>query len=407
MTALRLAETLETHIDERIKGIPGGTSAFPLRALGEFGWNVVDQDLPLPLLVLKDSHLQHNLSTMSRYCGEHGVEHAPHGKTTMAPQLFQAQLGAGCWGLTAATVEQLQVYRAVGVPRVLFANQLVGAPHLNYVARELHDDPSFELVSWVDSPAGVEGLGAIAGEIGLLRPLDVCLEVGFTGGRTGIRDDQQLESVIRAIRKSSGGVRLVGVSAFEGGLPRPKVGEFLSRVVEVAERLDGHNLLAEDWMLTAGGSSYFDAVVDVFHDAAPRVVLRSGCYITHDHGAYAATSPLADEFKSALELWAYVQSTPEPGLAIVGFGRRDVPDDYGLPVPLARWPVGAATPEPLSGHVATLNDQHCFLRHEGSLAVGDRATFGLSHPCRAFDKWRVVYVVDDAYDVIDGVLTYF
>jgi D-serine deaminase-like pyridoxal phosphate-dependent protein len=62
-----------------------------------------------------------------------------------------------------------------------------------------------------------------------------------------------------------------------------------------------------------------------------RVVLRSGCYLTHDDGLYARASPLP-ELRPALELWARVLSCPEPGLAIAGFGKRDAPYDIDLPV---------------------------------------------------------------------------
>jgi D-serine dehydratase len=427
---LRLEEVLDTPLDDRVKGIPGGTPTFSLRDLGSFGWNVLDEDLPLPLLVLKGDALRDNVDLMSRYCERHGVEHAPHGKTTMAPQIFEAQLDAGCWGITAATVEQLQVYRRVGVSRVLFANQLIGRPHIEYVARQLLADPTFELVSWVDSPAGVSALSGVSHELRLDRPFDVCLEVGYSGGRTGARDLEQVDEVARAVEASKGAVRLVGVSAFEGALAQDRSNDtgveqgrltaraFLASVVEVSRRLERRGLLSDRWMLTAGGSTAFDEVVDVFGEAgAPRVILRSGCYVTHDHGAYAAASPLSSgatvdatelgALSPALELWTYVQSTPEQGLAILGCGRRDVPDDYGYPVPLARWPDGSRIPQPLAGQVVTLNDQHCFLRHDAQLDVGDRVTLGLSHPCRAFDKWRVVFVVDDDYTVSGGVLTYF
>ena len=32
---------------------------------------------------------------------------------------------------------------------------------------------------------------------------------------------------------------------------------------------------------------------------------------------------------------------------------------------------------------------------------------GISHPCTAFDKWRLIPVVDDDYTVVDAVLTFF
>ena len=63
--------------------------------------------------------------------------------------------------------------------------------------------------------------------------------------------------------------------------------------------------------------------------------------MVHDHGSYANASPLSGpghvgpSLIGALEVWADVLSVPEPGLALVGMGRRDVPEDLGLPVTLA------------------------------------------------------------------------
>jgi D-serine deaminase-like pyridoxal phosphate-dependent protein len=164
-------------------------------------------------------------------------------------------------------------------------------------------------------------------------------------------------------------------------------------------------------VLTAGGSAYFDEVADVL---APRrdlqgaggreveVLLRSGAYITHDDGFYQAISPLARTgrpFHAAIHGWATVVSRPEPGLALVDAGRRDLPYDEGLPIPQAIRPFRAATAVPLEGAVVSaLNDQHAFVRlpEAAAVEVGDVIRFGLSHPCTTFDKWRALAVVDDA-----------
>jgi len=103
-----------------------------------------------------------------------------------------------------------------------------------------------------------------------------------------------------------------------------------------------------------------------------------------------------------------VLSCPEPDLAIVGFGRRDAPFDAGLPVPLRLRREDAETPLCGRARVEQLNDQHAFVRTEpGLFAVGDLAGFGVSHPCTAFDKWRLLPVVDGDYAVTGAVRTYF
>ena len=104
-------------------------------------------------------------------------------------------------------------------------------------------------------------------------------------------------------------------------------------------------------------------------------------------------------FSAALELWACVQSMPDPGVAIVTFGKRDCAYDISLPVPLD---LPGAT-------IKAINDQHAYLHYpaDAKLAVGTILRFGISHPCTAFDKWRVIPLVDDRYNVIDLYPTYF
>ena len=126
MGVLDLRAIEDELIDDTWKGIPGGTPPFPLRQIGTHGWNVPAGDLPLPVLTIRRSAVEHNVAVMARFCAQTSALLAPHGKTTMAPQLFDRQLAAGAWGITAATVQQLQVYRRFGVARVILANQLIG-----------------------------------------------------------------------------------------------------------------------------------------------------------------------------------------------------------------------------------------------------------------------------------------
>src|SRR5690625_84364 len=165
---------------------------------------------------------------------------------------------------------------------------------------------------------------------------------------------------------------------------------------------------------------FFDAVVAELAGgwgATPAtVILRSGCYLAHDHGLYHVHSPLdgtdvAEPLRPALTVWSTVLSRPEPELALLDVGRRDASFDQGLPVPLARVPAAGYNPttEPLTDATITaLNDQHAFvsLPPAAQLQVGDRVQLGISHPCTTFDKWRVIPVVRGA-TVTDVVHTYF
>ncbi|HUR48901.1 MAG TPA: alanine racemase [Acidimicrobiales bacterium] len=429
---LELREVLDGEVDETWKGMPAGFGPVPLREIGNQGWNVLAEELPLPLLVLKESAVEHNLRVMADFCAHHRVLLAPHGKTTMAPQLFQRQLDAGCWGVTAGSVEQLQVMRRVGVPRVILANQAVGKANLAALAGYV-DDPRIEVLVFVDSVAEARDLAGAVEESGASGALGVLAEVGYVGGRTGARSTEDLVAVAEAIDAAGGRLRLSGVAGFEGLLPvermsttagdapgEDRVAAYIASIGAGVEAL--RERLPDDYIVSAGGSAAFDAVIaglrDQIEDPA-RLILRSGCYITHDDGMYSETSPLqagnspaAEQFgalRPAFEVWAYVQSVPEPGLAILTCGRRDVPFDYGLPVPLRHLTRAGDEREVDGWTITNVNDQHAYmaLGTGGSPAVGDRVVLGISHPCTAFDKWRLIPVVDDAYNVIEAIRTYF
>lgn len=425
--SLNLDRALDETIDWRFKSFPSGppTSIRDVRARG---WNVLGGEFLMPVMVLKASALRHNIDAMAQLCRNNGISLSPHGKTPMSPQLLQTQLDAGAWAVTAATMSQVRVWRTFGMERVILANELVEPASIAWVAGELNRDEDFDFYCLVDSVPEVEILERSLARAGLQRPLRVLLELGLAGGRTGCRTPEQAEAVAAAVH-ASGHVVLAGLEAFEGIVGSPdladdleKVDELLGRVRELALELDGRGLFAgsAEVVITAGGSAFFDRVIAGLGrgwalSRPVRVVLRSGCYLTHDAVHYKEVSPFGtrlagtDPLEEALEAWGAVLSTPEPGLALLGFGKRDVPYDLELPVPrlLKR---GTDAPRALAGaSIVALNDQHAYLRHAGNLDLraGDLVGCGVSHPCTAFDKWRLLPVVDDRYQVIDAVLTYF
>lgn len=388
--------------------------------------NVVAGDLDFPVVVLKESALSTNIDQMQRYCEAHSVRLAPHGKTTMCPQLFRRQIEAGAWGITAATSSQVRMMRIFGVRRILLANLLVDPPAIRWIAEELANDPHLEFLCYVDSFAAIEAMEHAL--TGIDTQIPVLVELGFMGGRTGCRS---LPDALKVARRaaSSTSLRVMGVAGFEGLMPGASISDVIDanrlfladmRQLVVDMQKDGLADQNTEWIVTAGGSSYFDLVVDELgphrFDFPVCTILRSGCYITHDAELYEASSPLAmrssdteGRLVQALELWATVWSRPEAHLAIVGFGKRDAPYDYRLPV--AHTVYSSDKKRDVSGlfECTGLNDQHAFLTipTNDPLKVGDRVVFGVSHPCGAFDKWRVLSVVDDDYNVIDALYTFF
>lgn len=417
-----------------VKGLPI-TEPLRQRTIGLQGWNVLHGDTSFPVAVLKTSALRHNLDWMRAFCERYGATLAPHGKTTMSPQLFGAQLANGAWGITLATATQVQVAHRFGVRRVLLANQLVARADLNSVMRLMHDDPDFDCYVLADSAAGVERLSVAVREHGLSRPLPVLVELGLQGKRAGCRTGHQAMQVARAIAAARG-LALAGFEGYEGLLvsgdrerDAQEVREFLARIVGLLRGADEEGLFAAaEIVLSAGGSAYFDLVARGFAGVTGlsrpvRAVLRSGCYLTSDHGSYKRLigalnerEDLAGEgLRPALEVWSVVQSRPEPDLAILTMGKRDASYDETLPIPLTTHRPGPGMPSPLPQGctIFKMNDQHAYLRlPQGhplcdELAIGDLVGCGISHPCTTFDKWPVLLAVDDDYAVRYAINTLF
>jgi D-serine dehydratase len=448
-------------IDLSGKGLGAAPEDTPLAEVSRLNWNLLREDLSLPVAVLSQEAMEHNLRWMQQFIAAYHVQLAPHGKTTMCPALFRRQLDAGAWGITIATASQARAAYRHGVYRLLMANQLVGARNMSIVSEMLRD-PRVEFYSLVDSVDGVEQLGRFFREKNheknretnreTTQQVRVLLELGELGGRTGVRDRQQEDDVLAAVSRYQDAVMLAGVEVYEGVLPdEAAIRKYLKRAVATVERLarDGHfSSSLQQIVLTGAGSAWFDVVAEEFSpdaiaSALPalqpppsplpsqtqtpsrlEVVLRPGCYLTHDVGAYrdaqqrmtaenAVVRRLGDGLRPALQVWAYVQSRPEPELAIIGLGKRDVAFDAGLPVPALQYRPAdnAVAPSltPKEWTVTKIMDQHAYMKvpADADVRVGDMLAFDISHPCLTWDKWRQVPIIDRDYRVIELVQTYF
>lgn len=398
------------------------------RTLEPVGRSIAAGEITLPAMALRADAVEHNLEVMASLARRQGFLLAPHVKTTMCPELFHRQLRAGAWGVTVANVAQAKVATQSGVERVLIANEVLARPDAQWLASV---SASVEVLCLVDSVDGVQALDAALRHAHCERPVGVLVEVGSTGGRSGVRTFAEAHEVCRSAQ-AAGNLTLVGVEGYEGAVGShrspeelAKVDAYLEVLRETTVRLadEGCFAAARPILVSAGGSKFFDRVIAAlgreadFGGHRSSLVLRSGCYIVHDHGLYAAETPLgtqvpaAERLQPAIEVWCEVLSCPEPGLAIVGLGRRDVSFDHGLPVLLAAVARDQqALRQDVAGQLVKLDDQHGYLAVDhgaGSIRVGDRLAFGISHPCTTFDKWREVLMLDREHCVTQVLRTQF
>lgn len=418
-------EKIDEMIAPNHKGLGLLTTPLDPADIGSLGWNLLREDISLPVAVLYQDKLQHNLRWMQRFIAEYDMKLAPHGKTTMTPRLFEMQLQGGAWGITLATAHQTRIAYVHGVRRVLMANQLVGRQNMAIVS-DLLRDRAFDYYCLVDSSENIDHLGTFFHAAG--QRLQVLIELGADGGRTGVRDNEQLKSLLATLDRWRGTILLSGVEFFEGVFDDEA---FIRRLAERAVHVTGELLRQNRFdrrppILTGAGSSWYDLVAEVFSSTGlgdqVEAVLRPGCYLTHDVGIYRraqerilAHNPIAQRMHSglvpAMQVWAYVQSVPEQEKAIVTLGKRDAAFDAGLPSPALHYRPGSAAPVTASAHwnLTRMMDQHAFLHIDAGddIRVGDMIGFDISHPCLTFDKWRVLPILNAEYQVIDMVQTYF
>jgi D-serine deaminase-like pyridoxal phosphate-dependent protein len=451
MSAEALARLAAERVDHRFKGLPPDADGLTVGELAAQRRNLFTDGFATPVLALSAERLEHNLELMETYATRHGLAFAPHGKTSMAPQLFHRQIEHGAWGITLAVPHQVRVARAFGIQRVFLANELVDAAALRWVAAELAGDPEFRFICYVDSVRGVELMHAALSPLPAGgRPVDVVVELGAgEGARTGARTEADCVAVADAVAAVDT-LRLVGVAGYEGEVPDAdpeRVRAWLRRLTALAADFDkagrfsgsgsassgsassgsasatsgsGSGAGLDEIVVSAGGSAWFDAVADVFAEipefSLPVLkLLRSGAYVSHDDGHYKHVTPFnrvpeEGALHPAFRLWAQVVSRPTADQAFVNAGKRDAA--YDLHLPEAQVVRGArdGAERPATGiEVTGLSDQHGWLRTsaEADLEVGDWVGLGLSHPCTSFDKWQLIPVVEADGTVTEYVRTFF
>lgn len=407
----------ERIIDSRYKGLPEKAQGQSFKRFLESKPNLFTSEFRFPIATLRKSALDHNLMRMAAYCKDIGASLAPHLKTTMSPQIAKMQIEHGAWALTLANFSQAKVFLDFGFKRIIIANEIVDKGTIREIAALNYDDHS-EIMFYVDSLAGLSIISEALEGLTQAKLL-LLIEIGVQGGRGGLRDNQDAVALAQEIAKDSR-LSLLGVSGFEGVAPGGgrsdeglrEIAEFCKKIVAAAE-LVAPFVSQEKIILTAGGSNYFDIVSREFakYSKPFHMVLRSGGYITHDHGAYFNNYPFlglppTQQLLPTIEIWAQVLTSPEPGVAILNLGKRDVGIDVDNPIPLKRFHRELL---PIKGRIDHLNDQHGYLYFppDQQIAVGDLVDLGISHPCTTFDKWRLFALVDDNYEVVDLIHTFF
>lgn len=408
-------------IDSTYKGLPIASHGKTVSAFLESKPSFFESDFQFPMAAIKASSLKHNITCIAEYFKSVGVVHSPHVKTTMSPEIAKMQVEAGSWSITLANYFQANVFLDFGFRRILIANEVMEPAAIRDIAQR-NVDPDTQIIFYVDSLDGLEKIQAAIFGLASAQ-LHLLIEVGSVGARAGMRDLAGVAPLAKKISEDSR-LTLMGISGYEGILDfedRSESGSadvrgFLRKMVEAA-RLARPFVSHEKIILSAGGSAFFDIVVEELakYEGDSLVVVRNGAYVSHDHNGYDLVYPFVHEtderkLHPAIEIWSQVISKPENLLAILNVGKRDLGNDSGNPTPIKKRKVGpGAEIMPFEAEVKRLNDQHgyLFINEQKDLGLTDLVGLGIAHPCTTFDKWRYLALVNDDYQVIDLLHTFF
>jgi D-serine dehydratase len=399
--------------------------------LSDSGWNVLAEDISFPAAVINQKLLVNNAQWMQTFSQRSKVKLAPHGKTTMSPELFNLQLQHDSWGISLATVPQVVTAYKSGIKNIILANQLIGRRHFEIIA-ELLSEGDLEFYCFVDSIENAKSLGQYFSDKNI--KLNVLLEIGVVGGRCGWRENDNIMQLCDVISQYQG-LQIRGVSFYEGVIhgknAANEIIDFVKGIKKLCQSLHNDDVFSSgEVIITGAGSAWYDLVAKHLNDSNSDFeftpIIRPGCYLIHDTGIYQdaqhavlSRSELArnlavestGELMSSLTIWAYIYSIPEPGLVIVGMGKRDVAFDAGLPIPTLHYRPGTTLPVEADNQWQLVNimDQHCMMKtpEDADLAPGDLINFSTSHPCLTIDKWRFIGLIDDDFIIRKQISTYF
>lgn len=404
---------------------PGcGEKSQPVKSDLKETYSLINEEIALPAAVIKSSALKNNLEWMQRFAEQHKVKLAPHGKTSMTPAFFKQQLENGAWGITVATPAQAEVAVLAGAKNIIMANQLVGKANMEIIARLIRSQ-GVHFYCCVDSKINVQALEKHFANSGLV--LKVLIEFGVEDGRCGCRTIQQVEDLAAFIQMQSH-IQLRGIEVYEGVIsgehPEQSIRKFLKTALQLGTQLYVDKLTESKPLVTGAGSAWYDVVSECLANSEDfEAIIRPGCYAIHDKGIYMdaqnkvierlnnsqrTACDLNGSLESALEVWAYVISRPEPTKLIVGLGKRDVAFDAGLPTLERAYREGEIISCD-SAVTSAIMDQHLIVDVDGncSLQVGDIIAFSTSHPCLTIDKWRALAICNDNFEVTHWVETLF
>ncbi len=433
-----LKDLEETKINSTIKGIPFLKSK-KVKKLKFEKLNIIKENVQFPILSIDKENLLNNIKIMDNFAKENNALLAPHCKTFMSPQLINHYLKK-TWGVTISNNQQLSSIINLNIKNIIYGNLITNESNLIQYLNIINKYKNISNIYYcVDSLFGLNLLIKLIKKNKYKFKIKILIELGFKNGRCGIRNLKNFREILKKLKNSPKNIIVNGLFFYEGAINNKQIGTVSKKIKNIIkfthqchDELINNNIYKDkENIITAGGSEYFDLVSTYFNEYNfknnPKLVLRPGSFVAYGHGHYEKkinylrkrnlTGKLSKKnnifFEPSLLLWSHVISINDNGIAIINFGKRDVSFDLGNPVALNIYRNNKKLKEikNISNNlkVFKLNDQHAFLKFNKNvkLNIGDLISFGVSHPCITFDKWRYFYIIDKKFNIIDTFKTFF
>jgi D-serine deaminase-like pyridoxal phosphate-dependent protein len=326
----------------------------------EIGMPLAEVDTPA--LILDLDAFERNLDRMDASLAGKEIRIRPHAKSHKCPEIALRQIRRGAVGVCCQKVSEAEAMVDGGVPDVLIANEVVGAPKLKRLAALAK---RARVAVCADDTGNVTALAEAARAAGV--KLNVLVEINVGANRCGVEPGEPALRLAQAISRSTN-LRFDGLQAYQGAAQhlrkveerRAAIEAACERVRQTTELLADASIACERVTGAGTGTYMFEAVSGVYHE------LQAGSYIFMDvdYAKNDWTESGIPRFEHGLFVWTTVMSRPVPERAVVDAGLKASSVDSGMP----------RVADVDGAEYVKASDEHGVLKLNGRarLAVGDK-----------------------------------
>jgi D-serine deaminase-like pyridoxal phosphate-dependent protein len=326
---------------------------------------------------------ERNLGRMQERANAHGLRLRPHAKTHKSAYVAMRQIEHGAVGLTAATMQESEVFADAGVRDLLIAHPPVGEPKLRRLRA---------LAERLDRLA--VALDTVEVAEALPKSVEILWEVDTGLHRLGTPVGEPTVAAVKRLLSAVGAGRFRGLMTHAGHSYRATND---AQVVAAAED-EAHGLVETASLLRDEGIAVRELSIGSTPTAGHVEVasgvteMRPGTYVYGDANNVQLGAQALDD--CALAVVATVVSRPERTRAVIDAGSKALPADLRV--------AGLTGFGIVLGHpgvtLERLSEEHGVLVSEGpiDLRVGDRVAVIPAHACTTVNLHPALLVVADS-----------